>query len=45
MHESFAADDDGKYTRPWFGWANSLFGELMVDLVHRKPGLMAHDIG
>lgn len=45
MHESFAADDDGKYTRPWFCWANSLFGEMIVDLVKRKPALMAHDIG
>ncbi|MBC7492795.1 MAG: glycoside hydrolase family 125 protein, partial [Novosphingobium sp.] len=45
MHESFAADDYNRYTRPWFGWANSLFGELMLDLVQRKPALMAHDIG
>lgn len=44
MHESFQADDDTKYTRPWFGWANSLFGELMVDLVRRKPALMAQNI-
>ena len=45
MHESFAADDYNRFTRPWFGWANSLFGELMVDLVQRKPALMAHDVG
>ncbi len=29
MHESFDPDDPTKYTRPWFGWANSLFGEFV----------------
>lgn len=30
MHESFHVDDPGRYTRPWFGWANALFGELAM---------------
>jgi meiotically up-regulated gene 157 (Mug157) protein len=30
MHESFDAHDPSKYTRPWFAWCNSLFGELIV---------------
>lgn len=25
MHESFLSDNPNEYTRPWFGWANSLF--------------------
>ena len=33
MHESFRKDDAGQYTRPWFAWANTLFGELIVTLV------------
>ena len=29
MHESFNADDPSQFTRTWFAWANSLFGELL----------------
>jgi uncharacterized protein len=29
MHESFDPDDPAVYTRPWFAWANSLFGEFI----------------
>eukprot|EP01127_Copromyxa_protea_P000079 TRINITY_DN1007_c0_g1_i2.p1 TRINITY_DN1007_c0_g1~~TRINITY_DN1007_c0_g1_i2.p1 ORF type:complete len:466 (+),score=61.55 TRINITY_DN1007_c0_g1_i2:21-1418(+) len=32
MHESFFMDDASKFTRPWFAWANSLFGELLLYL-------------
>ncbi|MCD7763836.1 MAG: glycoside hydrolase family 125 protein [Lachnospiraceae bacterium] len=31
MHESIDADDPDKYSRPWFGWANAIFAELMLD--------------
>jgi len=30
MHESFDADNPNNFTREWFGWANSLFGELIL---------------
>ncbi|HWE63196.1 MAG TPA: glycoside hydrolase family 125 protein, partial [Chloroflexota bacterium] len=30
MHESFDPDDPAQFTRPWFAWANSLFGEFIV---------------
>lgn len=30
-HESFDVDDDTKFTRPWFCWANSLFAELVIE--------------
>lgn len=33
MHESFCADAPGKYTRDWFAWANSLFAELLDQLM------------
>ena len=33
IHESFHKDDPSRYTRDWFAWQNSLFGELIVKLV------------
>lgn len=33
MHESFHKDDATKYTRSWFAWQNSLFGELILHLI------------
>ena len=32
MHESFNKDDSMKFTRKWFAWVNTLFGELIVKL-------------
>ena len=32
MHESFNKDDDSKFTRAWFAWVNTLFGELILKL-------------
>lgn len=37
MHESFFQDDFNSYTRPWFAWTNSLFGDMLIDLMHRHP--------
>ncbi|MGB7729896.1 MAG: glycoside hydrolase family 125 protein [Candidatus Acidiferrum sp.] len=37
MHESFEKDDPAKYTRAWFAWANTLFGELIVKLSEERP--------
>ena len=33
MHESFYKDDATKFTRDWFAWQNTLFGELVLKLV------------
>lgn len=33
IHESFHKDDANNYTRPWFAWQNTLFGELISKLV------------
>ena len=30
MHESFHVDDPMNFTRKWFAWQNTLFGELIV---------------
>ena len=40
IHESFDQDDPTHYTRSWFAWANSLFGELIVWLARCKPALL-----
>ena len=32
MHESFNKDDASNFTRPWFAWQNTLFGELINKL-------------
>jgi meiotically up-regulated gene 157 (Mug157) protein len=40
MHEAFDQDDPTRYTRAWFAWANSLFGELIVSIAQRKPDLL-----
>jgi meiotically up-regulated gene 157 (Mug157) protein len=41
MHEAFDQDDPGRFTRPWFAWANSLYGELMLTLLQQRPELLA----
>jgi meiotically up-regulated gene 157 (Mug157) protein len=40
MHESFDAWDPLVFTRPWFAWCNSAFGELIVTLSRTKPHLL-----
>ena len=34
MHESFHKDDPANFTRAWFAWQNTLFGELILKLVN-----------
>lgn len=41
MHESFDKDDPAKFTRKWFAWANTLFGELMLKLASERPHLLS----
>lgn len=40
MHESFMKDDPTQYTRKWFAWANTLFGELVLETYRTKPDLL-----
>ena len=40
MHESFHSDDPAKFTRAWFAWANTLFGELLLHLSTERPHLV-----
>jgi uncharacterized protein len=40
MHESFNCNDATKFTRKWFAWANSLFGEFVATMAERHPQLL-----
>ena len=40
MHESFHKDDAAKFTRKWFAWANTIFGELLWEVYQAKPQLL-----
>ncbi len=40
IHESIDVDNPNKFTRPWFSWANSLFGELILQIFERNPEIL-----
>jgi len=40
MHEAFDVNYPSKFTRPWFAWANTLFGELVWRLFETRPDLL-----
>lgn len=40
MHESFHKDDPKQYTRAWFPWANTIFGELLWKTYQERPHLL-----
>jgi meiotically up-regulated gene 157 (Mug157) protein len=40
MHESFHKDDPTNYTRKWFAWANTLFGEFVWKTYRERPHLL-----
>jgi meiotically up-regulated gene 157 (Mug157) protein len=40
MHESFNKDDPSKFTRKWFAWANTLFGEFVLKVMVERPAVV-----
>lgn len=40
MHESFDKDDPAKFTRKWFAWANTLFGEFVLKVMEERPAVL-----
>ena len=40
MHESVNVNNAGDYTRPWFAWANSLFGGLVMKIADEHPNII-----
>ena len=41
MHESFHKDDPTNFSRKWFAWSNTLFGELLWKTYNEKPQLLS----
>ena len=44
IHESFHKDDAKNYTRPWFAWQNTLFGELVLKLISDGKADLLNDL-
>jgi len=44
MHESFHKDHPDNFSRKWFAWANTLFGELIVKIHRERKHLLAQII-
>ena len=40
MHEGFHKDDPKNFTREWFAWTNTLFGELLWKTYKEQPELL-----
>jgi len=40
LHESYFKDDSTRFTRAWFAWVNTLFGELIATLAASRPALL-----
>lgn len=40
MHESFNKDNPADFTRKWFAWANTLFGELIIKTHQYHPQIL-----
>lgn len=44
MHESFNAENAADFTRSWFAWANTLFGELILKAIREYPNLLSQTL-
>lgn len=40
MHETFHKNDASTFTRSWFAWANTLFGELIIHISKEYPEIL-----
>ena len=40
MHEAFNKDNPTKFTRAWFAWANTIFGEFVLKTFNERPHLL-----
>jgi len=40
MHETFNKNNPANFSRSWFAWANTLFGELLIKVEKEHPALL-----
>ncbi|HQU82806.1 MAG TPA: glycoside hydrolase family 125 protein [Pyrinomonadaceae bacterium] len=43
MHESFNPDNPQDFTRKWFAWANTIFGELILKLYNERKTVLNNE--
>lgn len=43
MHESFDPDNPQKFTRKWFAWANTIFGELILKIYNERKSILNNE--
>jgi uncharacterized protein len=43
MHESFNPDDPNEFTRKWFAWANTIFGELILQIYRERKSILSNE--
>jgi hypothetical protein len=41
IHEAFHKDNPAKFTRSWFAWANTIFGEFVLKTFNERPRLLS----
>ena len=40
IHESYIPDNPKDFTRPWFSWVNTYFGEMILNLLETHPSVL-----
>ena len=43
MHESFDPDNPKEFTRHWFAWANTIFGELILKIYNERKSILTNE--
>jgi len=43
MHESFNPNDPKDFTRSWFAWANTIFGELILKIYNERKAILSKE--